>query len=92
MRMPEPEEFRQLRPHRATPFPPNLAFPNPNLDQRGFSRASSTSSWEMQRLPCFVLKQIGHYSSTQMRTTATGDLVFWVGVVGITKHSKLNHY
>ena len=37
MRMPEPEEFRQLRPRRATPFPPNLAFPNPNLDRRGFS-------------------------------------------------------
>ena len=66
MRMPEPEEFRQLRPHRATPFPPNLAFPNPNLDRRGFSRASSTSSWEMQRLPCFVLKQIGHYSFQSM--------------------------
>ena len=47
MRMPEPEEFRQLHQHRATPFPPNLAFPNPNLDRRGFSRASSTSSWEM---------------------------------------------
>ncbi len=51
MRMPEPEEFRQLRPRRATPFPPNLAFPNPNLDRRGFSRASSTSSWEMQLSP-----------------------------------------
>ena len=48
MRMPEPEEFRQLHQHRATPFPPNLAFPNPNLDRRGFSRASSTNSWEMQ--------------------------------------------
>jgi hypothetical protein len=44
MRMPEPEEFRQLRPRRATPFPPNL-------DRRGFSRASSTSSWEMQLSP-----------------------------------------
>ena len=44
MRMPEPKEFRRLRQHRATPFPPNLAFPTPNLDRRGFSRASSTSS------------------------------------------------
>jgi hypothetical protein len=34
MRTPEPEEFRQLRPRRATPFPPNLAFPNPNLGSR----------------------------------------------------------
>ena len=51
MRMPEPKEFRQLHQHRATPFPPNLAFPNPNLDRRGFSRASSTTSWEMQLSP-----------------------------------------
>ena len=51
MRMPEPEEFRRLRQHRATPFPPNLAFLNPNLDRRGFSRASSTTSWEMQPSP-----------------------------------------
>ena len=28
---PEPKEFRRLRSRRATPFPPNLAFPNPNL-------------------------------------------------------------
>jgi hypothetical protein len=32
-------------------FLPNLAFSNPNLDRRGFSRASSTSSWEMQPSP-----------------------------------------
>ncbi len=51
MRMPEPKEFRQLRPRRATPLPPNLAFPTPNLDRRGFSRASSTTSWEMQLSP-----------------------------------------
>ena len=51
MRMPEPEEFRQLRPRRATPSPPKLAFPNPNLDRRGFNRASSTTSWEMQLSP-----------------------------------------
>ena len=31
---PEPKEFRRLRSRRATPFPPNLAFPNPNLDSR----------------------------------------------------------
>jgi hypothetical protein len=31
---PEPKEFRRLRLRRATPFPPNLAFPNPNLDSR----------------------------------------------------------
>jgi hypothetical protein len=43
LRMPEPKEFRQLRPRRATPFPP---IPTPNLDRRGFSRASSTSSWD----------------------------------------------
>jgi hypothetical protein len=55
MRMPEPEEFRRFQPRRATPFPPNLAFPTPNLDPRGFSRASSTSSWEMQ-LPLFRSK------------------------------------
>ena len=51
MRMPEPEEFRQLCRRRAMPVPPkfgqflpNLALSTPNLDQRGFSRASSTSS------------------------------------------------
>jgi hypothetical protein len=49
--MPEPEEFRRSRQRRATPFAPNLAFPTPNLDPRGFSRASSTSSWEMQPSP-----------------------------------------
>ena len=32
--LPEPEEFRRFQPRRATPFPPNLAFPNPNLDSR----------------------------------------------------------
>ena len=32
-------------------FLPNLAFPTPNLDRRGFSRASSTTSWEMQLSP-----------------------------------------
>jgi hypothetical protein len=52
MRMPEPEEFppsqfRRLHQHRETPFPLNLAFPTPNLDRRGLSRASSTGSWEM---------------------------------------------
>ena len=31
---PEPKELRRLRPRRATPSPPNLAFPNPNLDSR----------------------------------------------------------
>ena len=31
---PEPKEFRRLCPRRATPFPPNLAFPNPNLGSR----------------------------------------------------------
>ena len=62
MRMPEPEEFRQLCRRRAMPVPPKFGLSTPNLDQRGFSRASSTSSWEMQRLPCFVQKQIGHYS------------------------------
>ena len=55
MRMPKPKEFRRLRPHRATPFPPNLAFPNPNLDpnldRRGFSRASCSSVLEMQLSP-----------------------------------------
>ena len=78
MRMPEPEEFRRLHQHRATPFPPNLAFPTPNLDRRGFSRASSTSSWEMQRLPCFVLKQIGHYSRIRQISKKIRDSVIYV--------------
>ena len=31
MRLPELEEFRRLHRRRSTPFPPNLAFLNPNL-------------------------------------------------------------
>ena len=34
MRLPELEEFRRSHSRRATPFPPNLAFLNPNLGSR----------------------------------------------------------
>ena len=51
MRMPEPEEFRQLRPRRATPFPPKFGLSESKFGPKGFTRASSTTSWEMQLSP-----------------------------------------
>ena len=36
MRMPEPEEFRQLRPRRATPFPPKFGLSDSKFGPKGF--------------------------------------------------------
>ena len=36
MRMPEPEEFRQLRPRRATPFPPKFGLSESKFGPKGF--------------------------------------------------------
>ena len=46
MRMPEPKEFRRLR--QATPFLQIWPF-RIQIWRRGFSRASSTTSWEMMQ-------------------------------------------
>ena len=40
MRMPEPEEFRQLRPRRATPFPPKFGLSESKFGLKAFSWAT----------------------------------------------------